>query len=594
MKLSRKILVLLVAAGMTFGTSITARATAENNTDIIASGSMATVKVAGPTLTPDGESDIVIAVGQIAKAPQNSQSVTWRSCDTSIVSINEQGYMVALKEGQTSIISTSTDGIETKYTVTIVSPTGLPLLNTSLYSSYGTKVNQPIDSIDLLPSIEYMDVGKTAVLLTVVSPPTFNNSGISWSSTSPSIATVNSAGIITAKKAGTCRIIAKAADGSDKSDMCTIVVKQPATSIALSETSLTIAKGYNKTIVANITPCDVSSQNIAWSSSDNTIATIDDKGVITAIKEGSCKIMAKTTDGSNKTAICDIRVAKPVQEINLNENKIVLNTNKQTTFKPTITADKESNTTVVYTSDNSKIATIDNDGLLTAISPGICTITCSATDGSGKTDTCKVEVRQQVSKITISGENTVREDEKITLKANISPKNATNKEVKWSSDDNSIAKVDKNGIVTGISPGKTTIKCVAKDDSSKSASYTITVKKAVSTGQKIAEYANSWVGKTQYVWGGNKLETGVDCSGFICDIYSRFGYNLWYARTTLYTTGREISLSEAKPGDIVTYPGHVALYIGNGMVTHAANENYDVVTTSIDWCGQYTHITRVL
>ena len=90
------------------------------------------------------------------------------------------------------------------------------------------------------------------------------------------------------------------------------------------------------------------------------------------------------------------------------------------------------------------------------------------------------------------------------------------------------------------------------------------------------------------------METGVDCSGFICDIYSRFGYDLWYARTSLRTVGRHVSLSEAKPGDIVVYPGHVALYIGDGMVTHAANSYYDVVTTPIDWSGQYSCITRVI
>lgn len=89
-------------------------------------------------------------------------------------------------------------------------------------------------------------------------------------------------------------------------------------------------------------------------------------------------------------------------------------------------------------------------------------------------------------------------------------------------------------------------------------------------GKEIAIYACGFVGNP-YVAGGTSLTNGADCSGFTQSVYKAFGYSLPRNSTSQRSVGREVSYAEAEPGDIICYPGHVALYIGNGKIVHASS-----------------------
>lgn len=89
-------------------------------------------------------------------------------------------------------------------------------------------------------------------------------------------------------------------------------------------------------------------------------------------------------------------------------------------------------------------------------------------------------------------------------------------------------------------------------------------------GKEVANYACGFVGNP-YVAGGTSLTKGADCSGFTQSVYKAFGYSLPRNSTSQRSVGREVSYAEAEPGDIICYPGHVAIYIGNGKIVHASS-----------------------
>ena len=114
------------------------------------------------------------------------------------------------------------------------------------------------------------------------------------------------------------------------------------------------------------------------------------------------------------------------------------------------------------------------------------------------------------------------------------------------------------------------------DDSGYSGSETTTDSAASTTtssgsgGSSVVDYAKQFVGNP-YVWGGTSLTSGADCSGFVQSVYSNFGVSLPRTSYEQQNAGREVSYSEAQPGDLICYGGHVAIYMGNGKIVHASN-----------------------
>lgn len=150
-----------------------------------------------------------------------------------------------------------------------------------------------------------------------------------------------------------------------------------------------------------------------------------------------------------------------------------------------------------------------------------------------------------------------------------------------SSGSSSSSKPSSSGSSSSSKPSSSSSSSSDKGDSGSSASSS-----NASKGQQIANYACQFIGNP-YVWGGSSLTNGTDCSGFVMSVMAHFGISVPHSSYSQRFVGKKVSsLSEALPGDIICFNGHVAIYCGGNMIVHASNPRYGIVKTTISWCGK--------
>lgn len=254
--------------------------------------------------------------------------------------------------------------------------------------------------------------------------------------------------------------------------------------VALNKKVATVNVGKKVTVKATVTPANADNKTLVWTSSNTKIAIVSN-GVVKGVKAGRVIITAKTTDGSNISAKCTVTVKQPVTRISLSK-KATMYTGKKLTLKAKVNPANASNKALTWKSSNTKIAKVASNGVVTGIKAGTVKITATAKDGSRKSATCTVTVRQSVSKITLSKTNVVlpKKGSSYNVRVTVSPKNAYNKNVAVKSANTKVVKVSASTVksgktvkITAVKKGKTKVVFTAKDGSKKSATCKVTVKK---------------------------------------------------------------------------------------------------------------------
>ena len=247
----------------------------------------------------------------------------------------------------------------------------------------------PVTAVKLSASSLALTEGDVARLTATVEPADATDKTVVWSSDSPEIAEVDQEGNVTAKSAGEAVITAVS---GDVSGTCTVVVSKriiPVTSVAVIPEYVELTEGDSKALMVKIQPSDATDKTVVWSSDAPEIVEVSDGGRITAMSEGTAVITATSGDVSGTCTVVVSKPYIPVSSVKINLSSLELTQGEVVSLTVTVEPANATDKTVVWRSDDSDVASVDQEGNVTAVSQGNTVITAECGDMSA---TCVVTV----------------------------------------------------------------------------------------------------------------------------------------------------------------------------------------------------------
>lgn len=393
--------------------------------------------------------------------------IVWSSDKPEVATVDDKGNVSPVGSGIATIKASTTDG--------------------KVFGSCVVTVLQPATSISIAPKELIMYVGDKAETLTVSMGP--ENADIKTfsvnNSSSKTVKFEHAAGentiSVTALEVGTAKLEVfptKRPENDYTSATCSITVRAHVESVSIKgEASRTLNIGSILQLYPTVLPENAYNKNITWKSSNTSVAVVDAKGIVTAKAAGTTTITVTTEDGS-KTATVTITVPQPVTGVTLDKSTLSLTEGDEATLKATV-APSGADQSVTWVSNKPEVATVDDDGKVTAVSAGSATITASSAISPDKKATCAVTVTAKVVRVkTVTLTPSAMEllvGESREIAVTISPTNAANKALTWTSSDQSVALVDSYGKVTAKSNGTATVTCTSQDNPDAKGTCQITV-----------------------------------------------------------------------------------------------------------------------
>ena len=391
-------------------------ANANDRAVVLSTTDEAIVRVRGTTLTPKavGECDLTIASRQnpevtkqyhllvlqpvtrmqitapqkttmiggtlpltVAYSPENAsiKAVTWSSGNEKAATVDENGVVTGVGKGTATIKATAADG--SKRTAT-----------------FQVTVQQQPESITLKDTSVAVNVGSYKTLTATVLPASTNDKNVTWASSDEGVATVNTKGRVTPVAPGTCVITCRSKNYPEVYATATVEVRQLVTKITFADKDVSFNVGDTCQLFWQTSPANATNTALTFKSSNEKIATVNDSGLVTGLKKGSCTITATAADGSGKKASVKISVLQPVLGVHMENDTIRVGVDESCTVRAVLEPSDASNTAMSWTSADTSIATVKgsrNKPTVTGKRWGTTTITGVTQDG-GYTTTATVNV----------------------------------------------------------------------------------------------------------------------------------------------------------------------------------------------------------
>lgn len=387
-----------------------------------------------------------------------NKNLIWSSSNEDVVKVDKTGMVKAISSGSATVIVQTEDG-------GFIDMTNITVL-------------QPVKEIIMSQTEISVKKGAIFWLNATVMPESSDNKAVTWTSSDTSLATVTQNGMVTALKVGTVTISCVSED-TGVVGYCVVEITEPVTGLTLNSYYEEIVKDTKFVIVPTVMPNDAINKNVTYLSSDTEVAVVDENGVVTGLKGGTCEIIV-TTEESSLKAVCTIVVREYVSSVEIEGSRELLNAGSQLQLKAVVKEDSATNKSIIWSTSNATVATVDQNGKVTGITPGYVVITALAADGSGEGDSVAIRIINPVTSITLSETKiTIYVGDTYNLVAKVNPEDASIKDIVWTSDNDGVAKVYSDGDVVGVSAGRTIVYATSTDSNDVVARCTVIVKPVI-------------------------------------------------------------------------------------------------------------------
>lgn len=312
---------------------------------------------------------------------------------------------------------------------------------------YATIIEEiPVKGVSIGKPEECVYVGDRFKPDVAIVPENALNRNYTLKSLDERVAALDDDGFVVLKSYGKARIQATTEDGG-YTDVCEFDVYEHTVGIRFETEQARVRKGGRLTLAAVAQPEGKTDGRLVWSSSDGSVASVDEEGVVSGKSKGEAVITVTAVDGGY-TAECRVRVYQPVTELRMDNRSVTVDTGNDIQLTATILPYDADNKSIVWSSDNPDVADVNGKGVVTGVKAGQTVIRATSED-EGISDFCVVTVNQPVTGVSLSKSelsfSKIGDAEQLV--ASVQPADATNKELNWSSSDESVAIVSNGRVL---------------------------------------------------------------------------------------------------------------------------------------------------
>jgi len=326
---------------------------------------------------------------------------------------------------------------------------------------------------------------------------------------------------VTSAAAGEVKVTAAAGEKSATHTVTFSEDKVKVTAIKLDAAELTLKVGESKTLKATVEPGNASEKGVEWTSSDSSIAAVDANGAVKAVAAGTVQIKAAAKDGSNVSAECKVTV-QAVEGVSVSmEAPGTMTVGQEKTLKLTTKGDVDTSKTV-FTSSDTKLATVDNSGKIKALASGKVTVTVTVTDKNGKTASASGELQITSAEVSIKlspASASVKVGQKVTISAEVTT--TGNKGLTWSVGDQNLAKIvsssDTACEIEALKAGTVSVTAVSKEKQDSKAVFELKIESNIDMTAALKDSA----GRQLYYKEGETYKAATVADYYKYDVFYR-------------------------------------------------------------------------